>query len=153
MISCIVLMRSFSPVITGTSKMTPHKACGKFKFSFKKHYDIAEVAFLTCFSVNLAVNLRLAPSLRYSGWGLSRMMKTMSAGIFPGVWSPKKIDNLFINCTETFRKILLIGFQQKHEFWSISEVFGKIALHRIKNRSHLPSEMSPLCPPSIPVAH
>lgn len=42
----------------------------------------------TCFNVKRAVYLKSLPSRLYSGCGLSRTINTMSAGIFPRVWSP-----------------------------------------------------------------
>lgn len=43
---------------------------------------------LTCLSVNRAVYLRSLPSRLNNRCGLSRMIKTISAGIFPFDWSP-----------------------------------------------------------------
>lgn len=50
--------------------------------------DVATKSKFTCFNVKRAVYLKSLPSRLYSGCGLSRTIKTMSAGIFPRVWSP-----------------------------------------------------------------
>lgn len=50
--------------------------------------ELSLVHEFTCFNVKRAVNRMSLPSRLYNGCGLSRMMKTMSAGILPCVWSP-----------------------------------------------------------------
>lgn len=71
---------------------------------------------ITCFNVKRAVNRTSLPSRLYSGCGLSRMMKTMSAGILPCIWSPS-----FWNVTRVpdFQPGLIAMFTNLSSFFGV----------------------------------
>jgi len=60
----------------------------------------------TSFSVILQLYFRSQPSLLKCWCGLSRMMKTMSAGILFGAWMEKTINEKLVTCTNVHYKPL-----------------------------------------------
>lgn len=60
------------------------------------HETCVNEGLLTCLRVRRAVYLRSLPSRRKSGWGLSRIINTISEGIFPFVWSPSFWNVTFV---------------------------------------------------------
>lgn len=74
----------------------PFNCLLKIHLAFTDGDHARPIEWLTCLRVRRAVYLRSLPSRRNSGCGLSRIINTMSEGIFPFAWSPSFWNVTFV---------------------------------------------------------
>lgn len=89
---------NISPFARDIHRHEKVKMCKRSRYAHKTCVGLIVILRprLTCLRVRRAVYLRSLPSRRNSGWGLSRIINTISDGIFPFDWSPSFWNVTFV---------------------------------------------------------